>query len=109
MQSDLEVRVLAEIERQGLPAPVTQHPLVLPDGDRIRLDFAWPAFKEGLEIDHPFWHAGASESHRDRWRDRKAATIGWHTTRITDFDVDAGLGDAIADVAAILRFATRTA
>jgi hypothetical protein len=106
MQSDLEVRVLAEIERQGLPAPEVQHRLTLPNGDVITLDFAWPQFKEALEVDHPFWHAGAESSHRDKRRDRKAATVGWHTTRMTDVDVDAGLAEAVHDIATIIDLAT---
>lgn len=106
LQSDLEAKVLAEITRQGLPAPEVQYPFRLPTGGRIRLDFAWPGFREALEVDHPFWHAGNQESHRDKHRDRKLATVGWHTTRITDFDVVGSLGDAIGDVREILEFAT---
>ena len=109
MQSDLEVRVLAEIARRGLPTPAVQHPVVLPNGVTVHVDFGWPQFKEALEVDHPFWHAGAEESHRDKWRDRKVATVGWHTTRITDFDLDANLGETIDDVATILARATRRA
>ena len=109
LQSDLEVRVLAEITRQGLPQPDVQYPFQMPTGDRIRLDFAWPAFREALEVDHPFWHGGDVESRRDKRRDRKLATVGWHTTRVTDFDVDGGLGEAIADVGQILDFAIHRA
>ncbi len=109
MQSDLEVKVLAEIARQGLPAPELQFPLTLPDGRRIRLDFAWPEFREALEVDHPFWHAGDVESHSDKHRDRKSAMIGWHTNRITDFDVRGGLCEAVADVGCILGIAKRRA
>ncbi len=105
MQSDLEARVLAEIARQELPSPETQWRVRLPGGRRVRLDFAWPQFREALEVDHPFWHAGATESHRDKHRDRKMATIGWHTSRITDLDVNAGLSESIADLGAILRLA----
>lgn len=111
MQSDLEVRVLAEIRRQGLPIPELQYVVTLPNGEHVRLDFAWPLFRELLEVDHPFWHAGNEESHKDKRRDRKMATIGWHTTRVTDFDVDddGGLRESIADLAVILRLATHRA
>lgn len=102
LQSDLEVVVLAEIERQQLPAPVTQYPLTLPTGAPAILDFAWPEVKVALEVDHPVWHAGADPSHRDKHRDRKAATIGWQTVRVTDLDVSGSLAAAIADVAEIL-------
>ncbi|MCU1395797.1 MAG: hypothetical protein JWM34_4225 [Ilumatobacteraceae bacterium] len=102
MQSDLENRVFDEIRRQGLPMPVTQHRIVLPDGTKIRFDFAWPTLRIALEVDHPFWHAGRRASHRDNHRDLLAATIGWQTTRITDLDVEAGLRATIANVALVL-------
>jgi hypothetical protein len=102
LHSDLECRVLGEIERQGLPAPVTQCPVRLPGGRRIRLDFGWPDVKVGLEVDHPAWHAGLEDRHRDVGRDRAAATVGWLVTRVLQLDADAGLPAAVAEVAAIL-------
>lgn len=35
----------------GVPAPVLQHPIVLPDGTRYDLDFYFPEFDVGLEFD----------------------------------------------------------
>ena len=102
LQSDLEVRVLEEMARQRLPAPTTQFPMALPDGRDIRIDFAWPRLKLAVEVDHPAWHDGAIESHRDKARDRKLVAIGWIPTRITDIDVNGGLRDAVADIGAIL-------
>ena len=64
----------------------------------MRLDFAWPDLKAALEVDYPFWHAGAENSHRDKRRDLKMGTVGWHTMRITDLDVDRGLRTSISDV-----------
>ena len=109
LQSELETRVLTEIHRQQLPEPVTQHELSIGDGRTIRFDFAWPKFKVALEVDHPFWHAGAEQSHNDKWRDRKAAVEGWSTHRVTSLDVAGGLGEAIADVGRILAMATSAA
>lgn len=102
MQSELERRVLEEIRRQGLPAPEVQFTLVLLGGGRVRFDFAWPLWKVALEVDHPYWHAGEEQSHRDKRRDRLAAAEGWQTCRVTDLDVDHGLAAAVADVARIL-------
>lgn len=105
LQSDLEARVLAEIDRQRLPRPEVQFPFVLPTGRPIRLDFAWPRLQVALEVDHAFWHAGAQESARDKHRDRKLATCGWLVTRVTDLDVTGGLAASIADVGAVLALA----
>jgi hypothetical protein len=102
LQSDLEVRVLAEISRQGLPEPQPQFRQLLPDRRQVVIDFAWPLFKLAVEVDHPAWHAGSLESHADKGRDRKLATIGWTSARITDIDVQSGLREAVADIGAIL-------
>ncbi len=103
LHSDLELRVLTEIERQGLPTPQTQCPITLPGGRIIHVDFGWPEFQVGLEVDHPAWHTGEAERHRDVTRDRRAAVLGWTVTRIARLDVDTGgLVTAIGEVAAIL-------
>ena len=103
LQSDLEVKVLEEVSRQSLPEPATQFPMRLPGRDRdIAIDFAWPALQLAVEVDHPAWHDGATDSHADKGRDRKLATIGWTSARITDIDVNGGLREAVADIGQIL-------
>ena len=109
LQSDLESRVLDEMSTQGLPVPVTQLPMRLPNGRDIAIDFAWPAVKLAVEVDHPAWHDGAVESHADKGRDRKLATMGWASARITDIDVNTGLREAVGDIRDILANLTRAA
>jgi very-short-patch-repair endonuclease len=109
LQSDLEVRVLSEIERQRLPAPQPQYRVDLPTGRHIVIDFAWPHVRLAVEVDHPAWHAGALSSHLDKTRDRKLATLGWTTSRITDIDVHGGLSSAVQDIAVILERLRRAA
>jgi very-short-patch-repair endonuclease len=65
--------------------------------------------KLAIEVDHPAWHAGAIDSHTDKGRDRKLATIGWTSSRITDIDVNSGLREAVADVGQILARLTSAA
>jgi very-short-patch-repair endonuclease len=103
LQSGLESLVLEELARQGLPTPTTQFRMRLPDGIDIAIDFAWPRQRVALEVDHPAWHAGAVESHRDKHRDRKLVSIGWSALRLTDIDVAHGLAEAVADVAVVLQ------
>jgi very-short-patch-repair endonuclease len=103
LHSDLEQRVLVEIERQLLPSPVTQCPVQLPMGRVIHLDFGWPEWRVGLEVDDPAWHAGFEERHRDMGRDRKAAMVGWSVSRVSKIDVESALRDAIGDIATIIR------
>jgi hypothetical protein len=103
MQSDLEVRVMAALRHVGLPEPVPQVHHVLPSGAAIRFDFAWPRWKVAVEVDHPFWHSGAAQSHLDKTRDRQLATQGWLSLRITSTDVASGLHQAVTEVADALH------
>ena len=103
LQSDLEVRVIQEIARQGLTPPVPQCPMTLPGGRDIVIDFAWPEMKLAVEVDHPAWHDGKLDSHADKGRDRKLTTIGWTSTRITEIDVNGGLRDAVTDISRIIE------
>lgn len=103
LQSDLEFRVLEVIEQMGLPTPEPQCPVRLADGRVIHLDFGWPAWRVGLEIDDPAWHDGVQERHNDMGRDRKAAVVGWHVLRASRIDVGGALADAIGDVDGVIR------
>jgi len=102
LHSNHELIVLEMIERAGLPRPDTQCPVVLPDSSTIHLDFGWPDWKVGIEVDDPAWHAGFEERHRDTRRDRKAAVVGWLVPRVTKLDIDGDLRDAVEDVRTIL-------
>jgi hypothetical protein len=109
LQSDLELKVLGEMARQGLPVPVTQYPIRPPGyAHDIAIDFAWPTVKLAVEVDHPAWHDGALDSHADKGRDRKLATVGWASARMTDIDVNDGLRAAVADVGEILSRLARS-
>ena len=86
--------------------PVTQYPMRLPDrrhSHRLRL----ARLKLAVEVDHPAWHDGELDSHADKGRDRKLATIGWTSTRITNIDVNGGLREAVADIGRILASSWR--
>lgn len=102
LQSDLEHRVDEAIRRHGMSTPVAQCPVALPSGRTIHLDFGWPQWKVGLEVDDPSWHAGEAERHRDTNRDRKAGTVGWFVARVTKLDINGALDEAVADLAAII-------
>ncbi len=103
LHSDLELRVLEEIERQHLPSVESQCPVLLSDGRVIHLDFGWPQWRVGLEVDDPAWHEGMEERHRDAKRDRKATAVGWSVARVSKIDVQGELADAVSDVAIVLR------
>lgn len=103
MQSGDEITVLEAIKRLGLPTPVTQYPLTLPDGKEIFVDFAWPDQRVILEVDHSHWHDGAGPSRKDKHRDRQLTVMAWLPMRITDTDVEQNLDESLGDVAAVLQ------
>ena len=57
-QSGLEQDVIDAICRAGLPEPERQLPLILPSGEMIHVDAAWPAVRLGVEPGHSWWHGG---------------------------------------------------
>ena len=81
VQSGLEQAFVDMIERSGLPTPVRQHPLVLPTGELIHLDLAWPDVRLAVEPGHSWWHGGDLRQRRDQDRDRACAVVGWHVVR----------------------------
>lgn len=101
-RSDLEVRVRMAIVGAGLPEPEVNLRHHMSCGQAIEIDLAWPTFRVACEVDHPFWHDGAAESHRDKQRDRRLAADGWATARITERDIAEDLSSAVADLARIL-------
>ena len=103
LDSNLEVLVLLAIERLGLPTPVCQFPMTLPNGTDIEIDFAWPEQRVALEIDHTYWHDGSQPARRDKRRDRQLGVVAWQPMRITDAEVEEDVDAALADVAEVLR------
>jgi very-short-patch-repair endonuclease len=91
-QSNLERRLLTSIERLGLPRPTRQFPLVIPSGERIHLDIAWPDVRLAVEPGASWWHGGDAGQRRDQTRDRGCAEVGWAVVRFDEemrLDVDA--------------------
>jgi very-short-patch-repair endonuclease len=93
-ESPPESRLRIEMLRAGLPVPVPQFD-VLVDGFFVaRLDFAWPAFRFGVEYDGQ-WHADTGQLHRDRSRLRELNAAGWRIFHVTREDM--------RDVPALMR------
>jgi hypothetical protein len=80
-QSDFELTVLDAIGRAGLPEPRRQHPVTLPSGELVHLDFAWPEALLAVEPGHTWWHGGNAKMVADYARDRACGRIGWCVMR----------------------------
>lgn len=98
-QSGMEVRFARAVEAAGLPAPVRQHRVTLPDGSVIHLDLAWPAVRLAIEPGHSWWHGGDMGKRKDEARDRACSAIGWQVERYDEAamrDIDAAASEIVA-------------
>jgi hypothetical protein len=101
-RSDLELRVIEAIVAGRLPAPEVNMRFVLPNGEPIVIDLAWPRWRVAVEVDHPFWHDGVEAAARDKRRDRKLILAGWQPVRFPELEIDCALAELIDDLAQIL-------
>lgn len=83
-ESGLELDLLEALRAVKLPEPVRQHTLRLPNGSRIRVDFAWPDLKLCIEPGHSWWHGGDEGIRRDNERRLGALAIGWETVQLDE-------------------------
>jgi hypothetical protein len=83
-QSRLEIDLIDEIVAAGLPEPARQHPLVLPSGEPIHIDVAWPHIQFGLEPGHSWWHGGDLQVRKDYARDNACGELGWFIRRLDE-------------------------
>jgi hypothetical protein len=71
----------------GLPIPELQYELIDGNGERRRLDFAWPEQRVAAEYDGLDWHSGPEAMRRDRRRTAALLDIGWMVIAIVFEDV----------------------
>lgn len=82
-QSEFERRLLTVVRDGGLPPPVPQFELALPDGRRVYLDFAWPDTRLALEAQSYRFHAGRIAWSRDQSRMALLSSMGWRILPVT--------------------------
>jgi very-short-patch-repair endonuclease len=82
-QSEFERRLLRLFQRAGLPLPVPQFEVRLPDGRRAFLDYAWPGVRLALEADSYRHHAGRLAWSRDHTRNTMLVSVGWRILPVT--------------------------
>jgi very-short-patch-repair endonuclease len=83
MGSEFEARLFRGLREAGLPLPVTQYRVLMPDGGEVFLDFAYPEVKLAIEADSFLWHASLADWQRDRARNNELVTLGWSILPIT--------------------------
>jgi very-short-patch-repair endonuclease len=83
-QSNLERVLIERLEQLGLPRPERQHPLVIPSGETVHLDIAWPAIRLAVEPGSSWFHGGDDAQRKDQDRDRACAEVGWMVVRFDE-------------------------
>ncbi|MEZ5215382.1 MAG: hypothetical protein R2715_02030 [Ilumatobacteraceae bacterium] len=98
--SDLELRVLRALIRRGVPV-VSQHPLTLPNGRRVRLDAADPAHRWCVEVNHHHWHTARLDSDADEERRRQLHLLGWQVDDVSDLALRVDFAGVIDQLVAL--------
>jgi hypothetical protein len=71
----------------GLPLPELQYTIHGINGERWRVDFAWPNARVAAEYESVEWHAGRTEMLRDKTRFAGVQEVGWTVVPIVADDV----------------------
>ena len=85
-ESDAETLFLQLARSSGLPEPRRQYVVIL-QGRKYRLDFAWPELRLAVEIDGASVHAQPNALRFDLLRQNRIILDGWAVLRYTWFDV----------------------
>ena len=82
-ESPLEVKVEGILRRAGLDPPERQFTITAPDGTKVRLDFAWPEQKVGIEADGFRWHTDFERWQQDAHKHNILQEMDWRIVRAT--------------------------
>jgi len=100
-QSPPESQLRARLVLGGLPRPVVQHPVRLPDGVVLHPDLAWPTYRVAVEYDGQ-WHSDIDQLHRDRRRLNLLVGAGWQVLHVTSRRMHAEFPAVLREVRAAL-------
>lgn len=82
LESDLETTLLLLIVESGLPRPTLQHPVEL-EGQRYRIDMAYPELRIAIEADGFAVHGTREAFEGDRARQNRLMLAEWQVLRFT--------------------------
>ena len=83
MGSEFEAHLFRGLRDAGLPLPVAQYRVLMPDGSEVFLDFAYPDLMLAIEADSYLWHASLADWQRDRARNNELIVLGWSILPLT--------------------------
>ncbi len=87
----------------GLPIPELQYEVIDGNGQRRRLDFAWPNERVAVEYDGLDWHSDPDAMRRDRRRTAALMDVGWVVIATVYEDVRYRAWDFVGRIDAQLR------
>lgn len=101
-ESTLEDEILRVLRAGGLPEPVRQHRVVLPNGDLKRLDICYPDSWLAIEGQSLIWHGGRESLQADCERINLLAQLGWRVLLFTWDDVQVRPAEVVTTVRRML-------
>ncbi len=76
-QSDLELLMVPVLHEAGVPWPLFNHPIRVPDREEpLVVDLFWPELRMVVELDSQRWHGDWERAEADRDRDQLLALAG---------------------------------
>ncbi|MFI5509511.1 DUF559 domain-containing protein [Mycobacterium sp. NPDC051804] len=86
-ESPMESEARLAMMDGALPIPELQYEIIDGNGERRRVDFAWPQYRIAVEYDGLDWHSGPEAMRRDRRRTAALMDVGWVVIAIVFEDV----------------------
>ena len=83
MGSEFEACLFRGLREAGLPLPVPQYRVLMPDASEVFLDFAYPDVMLAIEADSYLWHASLADWRHDRARNNELIALGWSILPLT--------------------------
>ncbi|MDQ4070048.1 MAG: type IV toxin-antitoxin system AbiEi family antitoxin domain-containing protein [Actinomycetota bacterium] len=99
-QSVLEDALLRVLRKGGLREPVRQYEVA-----GVRLDFAYPEIRLGIEADSRIWHGARTDVQRNSDKGNRLVAHGWRVLHFTWFDVRRRPDHVVSSVARELALA----
>jgi hypothetical protein len=101
-ESHLEQRIFEPLLAAGIELPVPQYDVVV-EGQRFRLDFAWPDAMLYVEVDGFDTHRMYTDFHRDRRREALLVAAGWTPLHFTEISTPDEVAKRVTATLARLR------
>jgi very-short-patch-repair endonuclease len=101
-ESDLEDELVRLIRRAGLPEPVRQLWVEVPNGPRLRIDAAYPDQRIAIETNGRLGHASPADMQRDARKLTLLSRLGWRVLVFTWGDLTRRPAHVVGEIRAAL-------